>query len=115
MSVIINPGSGPVPDATSIQALANARVFAREVDAKVEGPLGTDGDGRWEFRLLRDNRAVEIEMPGIPLDKVRYIDSADQDIWNFPRLYVDGSSWVWLYALNAARSVLGGEDEDRDG
>lgn len=111
MSIIINPGSGPVPNATSVQALANAQVFANEVDAKLEGPLGTDGDGRWDFRLSRDGRTVEVEMPGIPLNKVRYVDE-DQDIWDFPRLYVDGSSWVWLYARNAAKSVLRGENED---
>jgi hypothetical protein len=34
------------------------------------------------------------------LEKVRYLDSENQDIFNFPRLYVDGSSWVWKYALN---------------
>jgi len=86
VSVIINPGSGPVPGATSVQALGNAQVFANEVDAKLEGPLGTDGDGRWEFRLLRNGRTVDLEMPGIPLDQVRFVGSDDQNIWDFPRL-----------------------------
>lgn len=113
MSVVINPGSGPVLGATSVQALANAEVFASEVDAiRVEGPLGTEGDGRWLFRLHRDNRSIEIEMPGLTLDRVRYIDRDNQNIWDFPRLYVEGGSWIWLYGVNIAKRMLDGEEED---
>lgn len=114
MSVIINPGSGPVSGATSVQALANAQVFANEIHARLEGPLGTEGDGRWLFRMTRDDRTVEVEMPGLPLDRVRWVDDDDQDIWQFPRLYVDGSSWVWKYAVGMANHMLDGRPGDDD-
>ncbi|MET9402659.1 hypothetical protein [Kitasatospora sp. NPDC002965] len=38
-------------------------------------------------------------MPGLSLDQVRWMNEPDQNIWNYPRLFVDGSSWVWWYAL----------------
>jgi len=39
-------------------------------------------------------------MPGLPLDLVRYTGENGQNIWNFPRLYLDDSSWVWKFAAN---------------
>jgi hypothetical protein len=29
-----------------------------------------------------------------------------QDILNFPRLYVDGGSWIWLYGLVKKQHVI---------
>lgn len=107
MTVAINPGSGPVPNATSVQATANMKVFAEEVGAgSFDGPFGTDGDGRWKFKLWANNRFVDVEMPGISIEKVRYVDRVSQNIWEFPRLYVNGGSWVWLYAIDIARDAL---------
>ncbi|WP_331727485.1 hypothetical protein OG871_40570 (plasmid) [Kitasatospora sp. NBC_00374] len=112
MHVIINAGSGPVPDTDRTTAAAAAENMTQFV-ADLAGlgttvavctatPDGDSGDGRYAFRLdLADGRAVDVEMPGIPLDQVRYMGAAGQDIWDFPRLYVDGSSWVWRYALGA--------------
>lgn len=61
MTVFINPGSGPVPDATEQHASMALDVFLIDL-----------GEGY------------------------------------FPRLYVDGSSWIWQFALN----LLHGCDED---
>jgi hypothetical protein len=30
---------------------------------------------------------------------VRYLGIPGQNIWDFPRLFVDGSSWVWKFAI----------------
>ena len=38
-------------------------------------------------------------MPGISLEKVRFMGKEDENIWDFPRLYVDDESYVWKYAL----------------
>lgn len=100
MSIIINPGSGPVRDATYENAAFNICVFANEVGAVVqEGGGKNRGDGRWTFTLQKDAGTAEVEMPGLPLARVRYIGEPDQNIWDFPRLYVDGSSWVWEFAV----------------
>ncbi|MFJ2477089.1 hypothetical protein ACIOWI_29645 [Streptomyces sp. NPDC087659] len=107
--IVINPGSGPVAEATEEHAAINIAVFADDlrragfaVDGCTRTPDADYGDGRYAFTLaMADGRAIEIQMPGLPTDKVRYLSEPDQNIWDFPRLYVDGSSWVWSYALGS--------------
>lgn len=77
MHVIINAGSGPVPDTDRTTAAAAAENMTQFV-ADLAGlgttvavctatPDGDSGDGRYAFRLdLADGRAVDVEMPGIP-------------------------------------------------
>lgn len=108
MEIVINPGSGPVSDATESAARAAVDHFVEDLrelhgiaTAGVE-PVRDEGDGRWSFNLtFADGRRVEVEMPGLPVERVRWMGGPDQNIWDFPRLYVDGSSWVWLFALRA--------------
>ncbi|MGW5352244.1 hypothetical protein ACWERV_17245 [Streptomyces sp. NPDC004031] len=105
MTLIINPGSGPVPEASEVNAHAAIRQFVNDLAGMgikaidIRQP-NLDGDGRYGFALhLPDSRVIEVEMPGLPIDRVRYVGDPEQNIWDFPRLYVDGSSWVWKYAL----------------
>ena len=107
MIIVINPGSGPVSEATEEHAAANMAIFAddlraagRAVDTFTRCADSDYGEGRYAYTLaMADGRSIEIQMPGLPVDQVRYLDKPDQNIWDFPRLYVDGSSWVWKYAL----------------
>ena len=103
MNVIINPGSGPVAGAAESVAAENMKHFVADCGERalrfVRIPEMDDGDGRWAFLLWEDQRCHEIQMPGLPLDRVRYTGEDSQDIWDYPRLYVDGSSWVWKYAV----------------
>lgn len=70
----------------------------------VECVIDPEGNGRFTFTLaFGEGLQFEIEMPGLPIEKVRWTGAADQDIWDYPRLYVDGSSWVWKYAVNVCR------------
>jgi hypothetical protein len=100
--VIINPGSGPVQSGTREQSEINIKAFIK--DLRVENIqyefIKALTDGRHLYKIRNEKNSHEIEMPALPLEKVRYLDSENQDIFNFPRLYVDGSSWVWKYALN---------------
>lgn len=115
MTIFINPGTGPVVDATEDNAAFNTGAFT--ADLMVRGMKATsaerapdlDDDGRFGWRLtFDDGRVVEVEMPGLRLSEVRWLDEPDQNIWDFPRLYIDGSSWVWKYALDACEP----EDDD---
>lgn len=104
-TVVINPGTGPVANATEENAIENIKAFVRECE-ETSGCAGiqcerapeNDGRGRFGFRLKRGTAEHEVEMPGLTLDRVRYVDDT-QKIWLFPRLYVDGSSWVWKFAV----------------
>jgi hypothetical protein len=116
MTIIINPGTGPVEGATYANAKANMDAFAADANCyaptEVENP--DMGDGRFKFLVC--NRSAgsedgwhEIEMPGLPLAQVRYMGDEGQNIWDFPRLYVDDASWVWKYAI---RAVTEHDDQD---
>jgi len=106
--VVINPGSGPVPGATEANAKDNMTAFAEEVaerygaDVSVGDVIG-ESDGRWTFPLVvrKDGKVHEhdVDMPGLPLERVCWRSEEDGSIWDFPRLYVDGSSWIWKFAV----------------
>ena len=103
VEVAINPGAGPVAGASEQDAVENMHHFITDckqdsVDC-IRIPKYDYGEGRFAFLLWMDNRCYEIQMPGLPLEKVRYMGSDSQDIWDFPRLYVDGSSWAWKFAI----------------
>jgi hypothetical protein len=121
MQVHINPGSGPVNAATVEQAEINIRAFAADLTArghhnvtterKADADYNTtDGDGRFCWLVSVDDEPdEEVQMPGIPLDRVRWLGSDGQDIWQFPRLYVDDSSWIWYFALQQFRDEPSGQ------
>ena len=117
MSIVINPGSGPVDGATEEHAAINITVFGDDlrraglgVDGCTRIPDADYGDGRYAFALaMTDGRTIEIQMPGLPVDRVRFVDNEHQNIWDFPRLYVDDGSWVWMFALSACEP-----DEEED-
>lgn len=103
MAIMINPGTGPV-DGTRKQALANVLKLVEDAGVELSRPPegGAAGDdGRYPFtlRVVGRVRPVEVDMPGLPLERVRYT-GAPQDPFAFPRLYVDGSSWLWCIAVN---------------
>ena len=106
MPIFINPGSGPVDKATQKAAIQNMIHFIMDCNAKfpldwkyVRIPNEDYGEGRFAFLVWIGNRCHEIQMPGLPLHKVRYMQEEGQNIWDFPRLYVDDSSWIWCFAL----------------
>jgi hypothetical protein len=104
-SVLINPGTGPCGGATVDNAAENMEQFIKDCPCASRferEEAGDYGDGRFCFQVFWDEcpgKSWEVQMPGLPLDQVRYMGAEDQNIWNFPRLYVGGSSWVWKYAL----------------
>lgn len=109
MVVFINPGSGPVADASLDNAKAAMDQFVTDLRERGHD-VGdwalvseSDDEGRWQFTVVVDEVKRRIDMPGIPVDNVRYMQEPDQNIWHFPRLYVDGSSWVWCFALDVCK------------
>lgn len=112
-SLMLNPGSGPVEGTTTeAQARANMETFVADATARHGAPVTLNptptghSDGRWFFDVTApDGTTVhEVEMPGLPLDQVRYMREPDQDPFDFPRLWVNGSSWLWFFALGIVRT-----------
>jgi hypothetical protein len=105
MKIFVNPGAGPVKGATVENANINIQKFIEDCGLpglRVNDQAVIDkGDGRFIYKLVRDGyaKSIEVQMPGLPLDQVRFMDYKGQNAWYFPRLYVDGSSWFWLFAL----------------
>jgi hypothetical protein len=100
--VIINPGAGPVSDSTEANAEANMAQFV--ADSPLSGltyrrAADLDNGGRYGFLVQRNGEgpAVEVQMPGVPLERVRYMGT--DGCFDLPRLYVNGSSYWWLYGL----------------
>lgn len=114
-TIYLNPGTEPVADATLTHATLNVIRLLEDADLeKAESTRAPDSDaedGRYGFLVTLDGEECAIEVPGIPLEAVRYIGGR-QNIWDFPRLYVDGTSWVWKYAVPALRRGLLGEDDE---
>lgn len=113
--VLSNLGNGPVAGDTCLDhAIANITTFIKELDMK-DPPVsvtmrspGHDGTGRYQFNLHRGICTVDVDMPGLSLDEVRCTE--DSMSRGCPRLYVDGNSWWWCYALDMARTALADHD-----
>jgi hypothetical protein len=113
----MNPGTGPIDSRCLARtAWKNIRAFRRDLAFKdptvtiERSAENDDGQGRYGFTLKRGKRECDVEMPGLDIRRVRYV-SQDQNPFNFPRLYVDGSSWLWEFAISNARSALFDHDK----
>jgi hypothetical protein len=109
MNMILNPGTGPVDGARERQARRNIGALCRDLalrspHIRIERRVHKDLDGRYDYVLHRGIRSTTVSMPGLPLERVKL--GPDDNPWLFPRLYVDGSSWLWPYAVNRAKSAL---------
>ena len=116
----INPGTGPVANATEQDAIYNMIAFLQ--DSPLTGNLlcarvpELDEDGRFGFHVFLgrdcDTRLgpIIVQMPGWELERVRYMGELEQNIWHFPRLYIDGSSWVWKFAILKKRNFIPEEE-----
>lgn len=103
--VMINPGTGPVTGATEANAFENMRQLLKDSDvAGLEFRRVADkdyGNGRYAFevRSPQHKHVFEIQMPGWALENVRFMGEDGQNVFEFPRLYKDGNSWLWMYAI----------------
>jgi len=102
MKIIVDPGTWPILDALEIYAICNIQHFIVDLNIpnmKFVRIPNLDHEGRYGFLIYKNSCYHEIQMPGLPLDCVRYMDKEHQNVWNFSRIYVDGGSWLWMFAL----------------
>jgi hypothetical protein len=103
LGIDINPGAGPVEGASEAHAEINMRHLLVDCAAKdlkfVRVPEHDKAKGRYSYLVYRETRCHLVEMPGLPLEQVRYSGDGPEGR-NFPRLFVDGASWWWKFALS---------------
>lgn len=106
MQFVMNPGTEPVEGATlenAERAMAQLMIDIGRDGATYERDPEQDGRGRFGFLVTHEDRRWTVEMPGCDPD----ITLRGQP-WVSPRLYVNGSSWLYGFALNRF-------DDDEDG
>ena len=116
INIIINPGTGPQPAATEANADETIKRFVEDlgiphvVYGRCPG-LDSDSDlsvGYFGYILRwRWDTFCQVDIPGIDPDVVQ-----EGRPWFSPRLYVNGNSWLWGFALSAASRALTGADDE---
>jgi len=112
VNFIINPGTGQVSRGVGSVLWRNAdrnmTVLMRDAecgsDCRLKRAGAVDEHGRYPYLIVRGRRRVDVDMPGLKLELVRL--GEHDNAWFFPRLYVDGSSWLWPYAVSIVRDFL---------
>lgn len=107
--IVINPGAGPVDDASYDLALEAVKVFAKELgidDIRVTRFREGDGEGRWGFNISHQGKSAQLLVPGKPVEFLK-----DREDWKVPRFYVDGSSWYWRFAIGIIQDLFNGVEE----
>lgn len=110
----IDPAAPPVEGGTEEQARTNMDAFC--TDLREAGIIATtitrteaaDDAGRFGYQLgTGDARTLDVLMPGVATDQVRYTGNDGQNIWDFHLLYVDGTMRIWSSALKACEPPEG--------
>jgi hypothetical protein len=99
MTIFINPGTEPQPGVSLDNAAVAVGAFIDDLPVSVdilERFPQNDADGWFGFRLHVGDSVVEVDVPGIDPEVVR-----KGEPWVSPRLYINGDSWLWSYALRA--------------
>lgn len=119
--LVFNLGTGAVPpDATLANAHANIDQFVAEVTEGMQvhkiwsqREPDLDANGRFGFTMFASvtehgdpDVTLEVRMPGLPLEQVNFGAREGDNAFDFPRLYVNGSSWWWSYGVNRAREEI---------
>jgi len=105
-TIYFNPGSGHVDSATEENADLNIAQLVKDVNLKGlthRRDSTVDGKGRFGYQLTWNQRDMEVKVPGIPMTEVRNFRVRVPEIWRVPRLYVDGTSWLWEFAMRSIR------------
>lgn len=67
-----------------------------------------DDSGRFFFELKYNDQTCEIEMPGLglSLSPVRLLQGEEKRVWDFQNIYINDSSFVWLFAAAELKRIL---------
>lgn len=99
MKIVINPGTEPIVKTTEDNAIKLAEYIAKDLKLDItnwqRNPKADDNQGRYGFIFKGAGGKVDVDIPGIDPDITRKSMPFES-----PRLYVNGSSWLYGYALD---------------
>lgn len=107
MAIFINPGTeakdGHKADNAVIVAKELAKIFRKDYpNLKLKRDTSRDdNDGWYGFTLVNGGTTIEVDIPGDDPEEVM-----KGEPWVSRRLYVDGSSWLWGYAIGIVSDRL---------
>jgi hypothetical protein len=102
-SVWSNPGTGMIERSSEAAAAVAAELLRAEAACDSCRMVGHDGSGRFDFVFLKNGQAVTVSIPGVPLEHLRFESGLNP--FDFRRIYVDGNSWLWPYAVKWIRDL----------
>lgn len=107
MTIIMNPGTHADHSATLENADEIAARILEDIEEaeSIEYTPGSDHDGWFRFYVSAGDKSVQVDIPGDEPDVV-----CESMPFKSRRLYVDGSSWLYGFALSAIARRLGLED-----
>ena len=111
--LLVNAGTDPVEGSREEHATQNIAQLVQDtgltgIIVRRDAPKDY-GEGRFAYELGYHGRKIEVQMPGLPLEQVRFLGEKGQSILPFPRLYVNGSSWQWKFAADIIKDRCEGQ------
>lgn len=107
MNFIINPGTESREDSTEANALICAKELATIFkssypDLKLKRNKAADDNNGWYgFKFTDGDKSIDVDIPGDDPEQVM-----KGEPWVSRRLYVDGSSWLWGFAVGIIEDRL---------
>ncbi len=110
MNIIINPGTEPQINTKEENAVKVAEYLIEDlkpIEFTFERYPNGDTDRGWYSFIFKSPgvRNIEVDIPGIDPEIVR-----EAKPWKSPRLYVEGSSWLYSIALNIINGIVNKEE-----
>jgi hypothetical protein len=109
--MVVNPGTQAMSETSPKLAKAGIAQFVEDlhpakIKIKVKRDKKSDNDGWYGFTLKSKHAKISVLMPGLPLEYMRGTKKDTTASWAFQRLYVEGNSWYWNFALEIAQERL---------
>lgn len=97
--IVINPGTEPITGASRKNALKAAEYFMEDLgykgfSFKLIEEHGNE-QGWFDFKFKKNDFSLTVSFPGSDPEITRLGKP-----WESPRIYVEGSSWLWGYGLD---------------
>jgi hypothetical protein len=91
------------------QYIEDCEVNLKVIQCSFEPVDNKDDENYYEFILQcieYPTYEVKVTMPSFPLEMLRFTGEKGQNIYDYYRILIDDSSWIWNCALITKRTVI---------